>query len=252
MLRSLERMRSLAWRAWGAIEGHSLISELQLVLNVKKGRTPLHRTADSKKTSFGKDFKHGWLEHWVCLTRQEWQIQQIVQSRLYTSSAKALLILRTQVVEMAIPPAANLPSQASEVAYALPLAPAPTMQQMILPFAMAPVTPVTQMGAVTPMAPVTSMAPLPSLAPMAAMTPGPMPMPINLGMLPVLMSTLGWTRGVFYVVYYGWYWDSNKHSLRLCQQIGSVPKTHCFRSAYWQDTVESDKAIRWHKFRVSY
>ena len=80
---------------------------------------------------------------------------------------------------MAIPPAANLPSQASEVAYALPLAPAPTMQQMILPFAMAPVTPVT---AVPPVA----------LAPMAAMTPGPMPMPINLGMLPVLMSqTLG-------------------------------------------------------------
>jgi len=95
-------------------------------------------------------------------------------------------------VEMAIPPA-SLPSQASEVAYAMPLAP-PAMQ-MILPFAMAPVAPVTvppvapltQTGAVTPMAPVTSMAPLPSL-PMAAMAPGPMPMPINLGMLPVLMS----------------------------------------------------------------
>jgi len=81
----------------------------------------------------------------------------------------------TQVLEMAIPPAANLPSQSSEVAYAMPLAPAPAMQQMILPFAMAPVAPVT---AVPPVA----------LAPMAAMTPGPMPMPINLGMLPVLMS----------------------------------------------------------------
>ena len=87
---------------------------------------------------------------------------------------------------MAIPPAASLPSQGSEVAYAMPLAPAPAMQQMILPFAMAPVTPVTQMGTVTPVAPVTSM-----VAPMAAMSPGPMPMPINLGMLPVLMSTLG-------------------------------------------------------------
>ena len=64
----------------------------------------------------------------------------------------------------------------------------PQMQQMILPL----MAPMASVAPVAPVAPVASVGvnPMAPLAP-GPLVPGQLPMPVNLGMLPILMSSLG-------------------------------------------------------------